>query len=80
MGIFRAFHQRAWRKLVVEDTARLCDGTSNGDDSRDGDVGVDDTRSHRDPADADGMEHFEGGLIPGVCRACAERWFRVNKL
>ena len=44
VGIFRAFHQRAWRKLVVEDTARLCDGTSNGDDSRDGDVGVDDTR------------------------------------
>jgi hypothetical protein len=41
VGIFRAFHQRAWRKLVVEDTARLCDGTSNGDDSRDGDVGVD---------------------------------------
>ena len=55
VGIFRAFHQRAWRKLVVEDTARLCDGTSNGDDSRDGDVGVDDTLdSYRDPADADG--------------------------
>tara|TARA_B100000795_G_scaffold247673_1_gene214026 strand:- start:235 stop:492 length:258 start_codon:yes stop_codon:yes gene_type:complete len=39
VGIFRALHQRAWRKLVVEDTTRLCDMTSNGDDS------------YRDPAD-----------------------------
>ena len=45
VGIFRALHQRAWRKLVVEDTTRLCDVTANGDDSRDGDD------SYRDPAD-----------------------------
>ena len=45
VGIFRALHHRVRRKLGVEDTARLCDVTSNGDDSRDGDD------SYRDPAD-----------------------------